>query len=78
MKHQMQTYIVDGHPVTVSCAEALVEWMHAGARTQAADDEAYMLDVSERTVLQSGDKLRTGSAEEFVEDLVAHGLIKPL
>lgn len=74
----MATFILDGHEVTVETAEELVSIMHENSRTPAADDKAYMLDVADRTILQDGGKLRTGSAAEFVNDLVAHGFIECL
>ena len=72
----MATFIVDGHPVKVSTAIELVRYMHENSRTQAADDKAYMLDVADRTILQSGGKLRTDSPEAFVNDLVGAGLLE--
>ena len=73
----MATFILDhGERVTVERAAELVSIMHAASRTPAADDVAYMMDVSDRTVLQSGDKIRTDSPEAFVNDLVRHGLVK--
>lgn len=73
----MATFILDHQRVTVKTAAELVSIMHANSRTPAADDKAYMMDVSDRTVLQSGDKIRFGSPEEFINDLIKHGLLKP-
>jgi hypothetical protein len=73
----MASFILDGQHVTVKTAAELVDIMHANSFAQAADDQAYMEDVAERTVLQDGAKIRTTSPEAFVNDLVAHGLIKP-
>jgi len=53
-----------------------VRHMHECSRTQAADDKAYMLDVSERSVTQSGAKVRTSSPEAFVNDLVQYGFLE--
>lgn len=72
----MAHFVVDGHHVHFSKAEELVSWMHEHSFTQAADDKAFMMDVSDRTVLQSGEKIRFGNAAEFVNDLVRHGLIR--
>lgn len=72
----MATFLVDGERVTVKSAAELVSYMHGTSFTPAVDDEAYMLDVADRTVLQDGGKLRTGSPEEFVNDLARHGFIK--
>lgn len=72
----MTTFIVDGEHITVATASELVKIMHANSRTPAADDEAYMMDVSDRTVLQDGGKIRTNTPEQFVNDLVQHGFIK--
>lgn len=72
----MASFLIDGQVVTVKTADELVTIMHAGSRTPAADDKAYMLDVSDRTVLQNGGKIRTNSPEAFVNDLVFHGFLK--
>lgn len=74
----MATFLIDGQKVTVERADELVAIMHENSRTPAADDKAYMMDVADRTVLQDGGKLRTGSPEEFVNDLVRHGFIHVL
>lgn len=71
----MATFIIDNHTVSVDSARELVQYMHVNSFTQAADDKAYMLDVADRTVLQSGGKLRTDNPEAFVNDLVAAGLL---
>jgi hypothetical protein len=72
----MATFILDGQRVTVATAQELVGIMHANSRTPAADDKAYMMDVSDRTVLQSGDKIRFDSAEAFVNDLLKYELLQ--
>lgn len=72
----MAVFIIDGQRVEFSKAADLVAYMHANAFAQAADDVAYMLDVSDRTVLQSGEKIRTTSPEAFVNDLVRHHLLE--
>jgi glyoxylate carboligase len=55
--------------------EQLVRYMHGVSRTQAADDVAYMMDVADRTILQSGGKIRSDTAAHFVDDLVEAGMI---
>jgi len=70
------TFIVDGSKVTVNNAGELVDYMHSTSLTQAADDKAYMLDVADRTRLQSGIELRTDSAEAFVNDLVKFKMVQ--
>ncbi len=72
----MATFMLDGQMVTVKTAAELVTIMHDNSFVQSADDQAYMEDVSERTITQSGAKIRTTSAEAFVNDLVEHGLLK--
>jgi len=72
----MATFILNGRKISVNTADELVHIMHEESRTQAADDKAYMMDVSDRTVLQSGDKIRFSTAAEFVNDLVTHGLLE--
>lgn len=72
----MPAFILDGQRVEVKTAAELVSIMHANSYTPAADDKAYMMDVSDRTVLQSGDKIRTTSPEAFVNDLVLHRLLQ--
>jgi len=71
------TFILDnGQRVQVGSAAELVQLMHAIARTQAADDKGYMLDVADRVRLQHDVTIRTSSAEAFVNDLVRHKMIR--
>jgi hypothetical protein len=72
----MAKFVIDGRKVDFLKPEDIVSYMHRTSRTQAADDKAYMMDVSERTITQNGDKIRCGNAAEFVNDLVLHGLIR--
>lgn len=72
----MATFLLDGQTITVKSAEELISVMHASSRTPAADDKAYMMDVSDRTALQSGYRIRVDSPQAFVNDLVHCGLVK--
>jgi len=76
MTHQT-TYLIDGCRYRASTAACLVRLMHTMSRTPAADDQAWMEDVAERTVLQDGGKVRVCSPEAFIADLISCGLIKP-
>lgn len=72
----MARFKIDGVTKDFGSAEAVVSYMHACTRTPAADDKAYMMDVSDRTITQNGDKIRFANAAEFVNDLIQYGLIK--
>lgn len=72
----MATFMLDHQKITVCTATELVTIMHANSLAQSADDQAFMEDVAERTITQSGVKIRTSSAEAFVNDLAEHGLLK--
>lgn len=68
--------LADGQTVQASNAAELVAQMHQASRTEAVDDKSYMMDVAERTALQSGHAIRTSSHEAFVNDLLKYDLIK--
>jgi len=53
----------------------LVRQMHETSLAQAEDDATWMREVSERTTLQSGDRLRYDTCQHFVDDLLKHSLI---
>ena len=74
----MPTFILDNQAlmVTVKTAAELVTIMHANALAPAADDKAYMEDVAERAAVQNGSKIRTYSAEAFVNDLVEYKMLE--
>lgn len=68
--------LADGRTIEAKSASELITQMHLHSLAQAVDDQAYMEDVADRTILQDGGKVRTSSPEAFVNDLIMHGLIK--
>lgn len=53
----------------------LIRYMAASSRSPVQSLEEYMVEVSDRTILQSGGKIRVDSPDHFVEDLLSEGLI---
>jgi hypothetical protein len=68
----------DGMILTATTAEELVSKLHAMSLAQAKNDEAWMEDVAQRTWQSTGKSLRWGYAADFIEDMLATGLLKEL
>lgn len=77
----MKRYLVkdpaDGqYVVDAASPEDLVKKLHRASHAPTADDATWMHQVSDRTMTQSGDKLRYDTAENFVADLMKFGFVE--
>jgi len=72
----MTTYLFGEEKIEAATAAELVRKMRATAVfDESRSDSHWMKLVAHRATVSSGADVRTGSAEEFVEDLVAAGLL---
>lgn len=69
-------YTVGSDKITAQSAQDLVRQMHTLSHTQAESDALWMRDVAQRMLVQSGTAVRTGTAEDFVADLVKAGVVQ--
>jgi hypothetical protein len=74
MKYQTE----DGIVLKANNAEELVRQLHETSWAPAESDEAWMEEVAKRTWQSRGKTLRWGTAAEFVEDMVAAGMLKEM
>lgn len=72
----MITYTVGQHLIAADTPESLVNQMHKSSHTQETNDQAFMVQVANRTKLQTGADVRTDTADNFVRDLIAAGMIE--
>jgi hypothetical protein len=69
-------YLVDGVLLEATSYKALVAMMHKQSHAPANDDVTWMLQVRDRTEVQSGAEIRVDTYSNFVHDLAKAGLIK--
>jgi hypothetical protein len=72
----MRTYIVGDDRIEAVSVTQLVHRMHQTSFAPAADDRAFMRQVANRVKLQSGARVRSNTAKNFVADMVSAGMIK--
>jgi ABC-type glutathione transport system ATPase component len=65
----------DGQQLTGDTPEAIVTALHDLAFEREASDQAYMLETARLVMLQSGERIRHDTAENFVADLLRVGLL---
>lgn len=77
MAATMKTYATrDGEVIVATSDEALVRALRETAMFPVATDAEYMTDVAARVEAETGKPVRTGSAAEFIGDLVAAEVLK--
>ena len=59
-------------------AEELIHYLHKGSRARAPSDQDVMVQAAQRLELATGQKVRTGDPEDFVDDLVELDLVHAL
>lgn len=72
----MTKYKIGDHQVSASTPEDLVAQMHKTSHTPEPDDQAFMIQVANRTKLQNGKDVRTDTPTNFVDDLIVAGMIE--
>jgi hypothetical protein len=65
----------DGHIFEADTAEELVSQLRLRSFAPALSDEAYMEQAAKRAILQKGGGIRSGTAHEFIHDLLRYGLL---
>jgi hypothetical protein len=65
----------DGQPLGATTPEGIVKELHKISFTQSDNDRKFMKETQGRVLLQTGKRVRCGSAEDFVADLVRIGLL---
>lgn len=65
-------------PVSGSTSDEIVENMRSGSRFASEQPASeYMTGVAARVMEYNGCTIRTGSADEFIDDLKTNGLLMP-
>jgi hypothetical protein len=65
----------EGHVLTGNNPEEIVASLHRYSFEKHANDRAYMLEVQRRVPIQTGDHIRADTAANFIDDLLAAGLL---
>jgi hypothetical protein len=65
----------DGKTFEADDAEELVEQLHQDSFAPASSDQEWMKQTAERTVTQTGQPIRSDTAQHFVDDLLEQGLM---
>lgn len=65
----------DGRLLLAADEAELVSRLHDGSRAPAASDQEWMREVAQRMKLYNGASIRTDTAEHFIADLEAQGVI---
>lgn len=63
-------YKIDDTVLNAKSSEDLVAQLHRTSFAPAESDQAFMEEMSKRTLQSTGNRLRTTSAAEFVRDLI--------
>jgi hypothetical protein len=71
-------YLSEGVIHTAASPRELVHKLHKASHAPSADDRTWMMEVSDRTEIQSGNKLRSDTPDHFVADLLRFGMIERL
>ncbi len=66
----------DGVVLEGGTAEEIVSALHAMSFSKCDSDEEFISEMVERVKLQTGERIRVGSAEDLVKDLVRLGLLR--
>lgn len=73
----MKIYVTqDGEFIEAKDSKVLVRALRESAMFPVAGDAEFMRDVSDRIKASTGKVVRTGNADEFVEDLIAAEFVK--
>ncbi len=65
----------DGQSLHATRPKAVVKELHKASHTPEKDDQAFMKVTASRVRLQFDKRVRTDSAEHFVQDLLQIGLL---
>jgi adenine deaminase len=65
----------DGYEIKSATPEGIVAELHKMSHAPCATDREFMRETAGRARLQTGYRVRYGSAANFVDDLVSCGLL---
>lgn len=72
----MTKCIYDGATIEASTAKDLVSAMHAQSEAPAKTDADWMVEVSNRMRVMTGDVIDATDADRFVQGLIDAGILK--
>ena len=66
----------DGQLIKATEPELIVDELNASSWASCATRRQFMEEVASRALLQTGKRVRTRTPAQFIEDLIAAGLLK--
>ena len=71
-------YLSEGVIHSANSPRELVHKLHEVSHAPSPDDRTWMMEVADRTEIQTGHKLRSDNPEHFIADLLRFGMIERL
>lgn len=68
-------YAVNGNAIEAATSADLVSQMHKASFDPDGTDQEFMVATASRVRLQNGQQVRSDTADHFVADLIAAGMI---